>query len=101
MNIELLILDKHYGNINDQEFIRVELTDDLRLISKIGGKGYYKSCLKEISNHLLAVGKDKEEIINDIHKQIKLFTSEDNLKIIVYNLFSYKNYNSLIFKILE
>ena len=101
MNIELLILDKNYGNINDQELIKAELTEDLKLISKIGWKSYYKSSLKEISDYLLAVGGNKEEIINDIHKQIKLFTSEDNLKIIVYNLFSYKNHNSLIFKILE
>jgi|SRR3989344_7333280 len=101
MNIEFLVLDENYGNINDHELIRAELTEDLKLISKIGWKGYYKSSLKEISNDLLAIGKSKEELLNEIYKQTKPFTSEDDIKIIVCKFFSNKNHSSLIFKILE
>ena len=102
MTIEFLVQNPYYNNINDHDRIvaHLDINNPTRFLTKISNKGYYLKSLKEISNHILAISKTKEGLLQDLFKQIKLATgpNSEDLKIIIYDANDNHNY-SLIFKI--
>ena len=102
--LEFLIEDSNYANINDFEYVEAEFVSECELKFKL--KSYYKSFLREISYPLLALGENKDKLLKDIDKQVRLHkllnqVDGEDLKLIVDNLHKHPNKYSLIFKIVQ
>ena len=105
--LEFLIENPDYANINDYDYVEAEFVlenDELKFKPK--QKNYYKTSLREISYPLLTLGKNKDGLLRDIDKQVRLHklvnqVDGEDLKLIVDNLHKYPDKYSLIFKIVQ
>ena len=103
--LEFLIENPDYANINDFEYVEAEFVSENDEL-KFKLKSYYKSFLREISYPLLALGENKDKLLKDIDKQVRLHklvnqVDGEDLKLIVDNLHKYPDKYSLIFKIVQ